>query len=275
MTWAPTTSGWAMADMALSIRDAGPADFPQVERLIRMDLQYHAEHRPDLFHADGFGYGWEEFERLLADPGRIALLAEVDGETAGLCKAVFAFSLILAVVILLTTPHGMPLVPLPWGYIGTGSLLAALTVIVRLMAAAIPLFLVFYVTKMNDITNAVVKVLHVPYKYAFTFTSTIHFIPMFMNDMKGIMEAQTARGVEFDAGGIVRKVRLMVPLCVPLLVSSVRKTNSAAIAAEVRGFNLRTATSGYKEYPFVAADVAAMAGSLALVAIAVALGVLL
>lgn len=61
-----------------------------------------------------------------------------------------------------------------------------------------------------------------------------------MNDMKGIMEAQTARGVEFDAGGIVRKVRLMVPLCVPLLVSSVRKTNSAAIAAEVRGFNLRT-----------------------------------
>ncbi len=37
------------------------------------------------------------------------------------------------------------------------ALLAALTVIVRLMAAAIPLFLVFYVTKMNDLTNAAVK----------------------------------------------------------------------------------------------------------------------
>ena len=196
-------------------------------------------------------------------------------QTIGLAKAVFAFSLILAIVQILTTPAGAVLVQLPWGYIGTGSLLAALTTVVRLVAAAIPLFLVFYVTKMNDVTNAVVKVLHVPYKYAFTFTSTIHFIPVFMNDMKGIMEAQTARGVEFDAGGIVKKVRLMVPLCVPLLVSSVRKTNSAAIAAEVRGFNLRTATSGYKEYPFVAADVAAMAGSLALVAIAVALGVLL
>ena len=83
----------------------------------------------------------------------------------------------------------MPLVPLPWGYIGTGSLLAALTVIVRLMAAAIPLFLVFYVTKMNDLTNAAVKQLHVPYKYAFTFTSTVHFIPVFMNDMAGIMQA--------------------------------------------------------------------------------------
>ncbi len=195
--------------------------------------------------------------------------------TIGLARAVFAFSLILAIVQVLTTPTGAVLVTLPWGYIGTGSLLAALTTIVRLTAAAIPLFLVFYVTKMNDITNSVVKVLHVPYKYAFTFTSTIHFIPVFMNDMKGIMEAQTARGVEFDAGGIVKKVRLMVPLCVPLLVSSVRKTNSAAIAAEVRGFNLRTVTSGYKEYPFTAFDVAAMIVSVALIALSVMLGMLL
>ena len=195
-------------------------------------------------------------------------------QTVGLAKAVFAFSLVLAVVQVLTTPSGAVLVQLPWGYIGTGSLLAALTTVVRLVAAAIPLFLVFYVTKMNDVTNAVVKVLHVPYKYAFAFTSTIRFIPVFMNDMAGIMEAQTARGVEFDAGDIVKKVRLMVPLCVPLLVSSVRKTNSAAIAAEVRGFNLRTPASGYKEYPFAALDVTALAAGAALVAAAVALGLL-
>ena len=195
---------------------------------------------------------------LLAAALVMAASCGLGRETAGLCKAVFAFSLILAVVILLTTPHGMPLVPLLWGYIGTGSLLAALTVIVRLMAAAIPLFLVFYVTKMNDLTNAAVKQLHVPYKYAFTFTSTVHFIPVFMNDMAGIMEAQTARGVEFD-GSFAKKVRLMIPLCVPLLVSSVRKTNSAAIAAEVRGFNLRTRTSGYKDYPLHREDFVALA----------------
>ncbi|HIW76469.1 MULTISPECIES: energy-coupling factor transporter transmembrane component T family protein [Gordonibacter] len=196
-------------------------------------------------------------------------------QTLGLAKAVFAFSLILALVQVLTTPSGAVLVVLPWGYIGTGGLLAALTTVVRLVAAAIPLFLVFYVTKMNDITNAVVKVLHVPYKYAFTFTSTIHFIPVFMNDMAGIMEAQTARGVEFDAGGIVKKVRLMVPLCVPLLVSSVRKTNSAAIAAEVRGFNLRTPTSGYKEYPFTPLDIIALLGTALLVALAITLSMVL
>lgn len=175
-------------------------------------------------------------------------------QTMGLTKAVVSFSLILAIMLILTTPTGSPLVYLPWGYIGWGSILAAVAVIVRLEAAAIPLFLVFYVTKMNDITNASVKLLHVPYKYAFTFTSTVHFIPVFMNDMAAIIEAQTARGVEFDQGGVIKKIRLMGPLCVPLLISSVRKTNSAAIAAEVRGFNLRTRDSGFKEYPLKVQD---------------------
>ncbi|WP_296009916.1 energy-coupling factor transporter transmembrane component T [uncultured Adlercreutzia sp.] len=210
---------------------------------------------------------------LLAAALVLAVSCGLGRETAGLCKAVFAFSLILAVVILLTTPYGVPLVPLPWGFIGTGSLLAALTVMVRLMAAAIPLFLVFYVTKMNDITNSAVKQLHVPYKYAFTFTSTVHFIPVFMNDMAGIMEAQTARGVAFD-GSIVQKVRLMIPLCVPLLISSVRKTNSAAIAAEVRGFNLRTRESGYKEYPLTGIDYAAVALCVLVLVAAIAVAVL-
>lgn len=210
---------------------------------------------------------------LLAAALALAVSCGLGRETAGLCKAVFAFSLILAVVILLTTPYGVPLVPLPWGFIGTGSLLAALTVMVRLMAAAIPLFLVFYVTKMNDITNSAVKQLHVPYKYAFTFTSTVHFIPVFMNDMAGIMEAQTARGVAFD-GSIVQKVRLMIPLCVPLLISSVRKTNSAAIAAEVRGFNLRTRASGYKEYPLGASDYAALAVCVLILVAAIAVAVM-
>ena len=187
-------------------------------------------------------------------------------QTIGLMKAVFVFSLILAILLIFTTPEGDRLVDLPWGYIGTGSLLAAVTTIVRLEAAAIPLFLTFYVTKISDLSNSVVKVLHVPYRYAFTFASTVHFIPVFMNDMKGIMEAQTARGVEFDVGGIANKVRLMAPLCVPLLVSSVRKTNSAAIAAEVRGFNLRTRESGYKQYPFAASDVLALALAVALLA---------
>ncbi len=203
----------------------------------------------------------------------LAVQCKMVPQTLGLAKAVALFSALLAVIALLFTPQGDVLLALPWGYIGTESVLAAALIVVRLVACAVPLFLVFYVTKMTDMANALVKVLHVPYKYAFTFMSTVHFIPVFMNDMAGIMEAQTARGVEFD-GGFAKRVRLMIPLCVPLLVSSVRKTNSAAIAAEVRGFNLRTRESGFKEYPFSGIDHAAMAVSAAFLAAAVVLAVL-
>ena len=51
--------------------------------------------------------------------------------TIGLMKAVFAFSLLLAIIQILFTPSGDALVVLPWGYIGTGSLIAALTVAIR------------------------------------------------------------------------------------------------------------------------------------------------
>ena len=72
----------------------------------------------------------------------------------------------------------------------------------------------------------------------------------------------------------MKKLRLLIPLCVPLLVSSVRKTNSAAIAAEVRGFNLRTRESGYKDYPLGAGDWGALAVCVLVLAAAIALAVL-
>lgn len=195
-------------------------------------------------------------------------------QVVGLAKAVFMFSLILAIVQILTTPGGVSLVMLPWGHIGTAGLVAAFTTVARLLAAAIPLFLTLYVTRMTDLANALVENVRLPYKYAFTFTSTVRFIPAFLNDMAAIMEAQTARGVRFDQGGIVSRVRLTVPLCVPLLVSSVRKVNSAAIAAEVRGFNLRNAQSGYREYSMALRDGVAMAACVLLLVAALAINVL-
>ena len=165
-------------------------------------------------------------------------------------RAAVAFSLILAIVQMLTMSCGVVIFELPWGHVGMGGLLAALTTVVCLVAVSIPLFLVLYVTRLTDLTNALVKNAHVPYRYTFTFASTVRFIPLFMNDMKGIMEAQTVCGVEFDAGGgALKKARLMAPPCIPLLVGSVRKANGAAIAAEVRGFYLRSASSAYREYP--------------------------
>ena len=107
----------------------------------------------------------------------MAVQCKMVQQTIGLAKAVAVFSVVLALIALLFTPQGDVLVSLPWGYIGTASVLNAVLIVVRLVACAVPLFLVFYVTKLTDMANALVKVLRVPYKYAFTFMSTVHFHP--------------------------------------------------------------------------------------------------
>ncbi|MGI6230175.1 MAG: energy-coupling factor transporter transmembrane component T family protein [Tractidigestivibacter sp.] len=141
----------------------------------------------------------------------------------------------------------------------------------RLLGVALPLILVLTVTKLNDLANACVEILHVPYRYAFTFTTALRFIPVFGQEMNAIMEAQTARGVEYDTRNPLKKLQLMLPLCVPLLVSSVGKTDATALAAEQRGFYLRTRESSYKRYPLSAGDWALMAFAAALVMLGVAL----
>ena len=150
-------------------------------------------------------------------------------------------------------------------------IITALTVVLKLMGACLPLALMLNVTRTDDLSNALVSVLHMPYKYAFTLSTSIRFIPLFASEMGAIMEAQTAGGVEFDTGNIFKKIGLVLPLCAPLLISSVRKTESTALAAEIRGFDLRTRKSGYKTYPFRLLDIFAFVISAGLITAAVIL----
>ena len=138
-----------------------------------------------------------------------------------------------------------------------GGLLTAARVVIRLVVVCMPLALVLAVTRITDLTNALVQVLHVPYQYAFTLSTAIRFVPLFLEEMSGIMEAQTSRGVAFDKAKGLKKFSMMLPLCVPLLVSSIRKTDQTAAAAEVRGFRLRTRECAWKQYPFHGIDLAA------------------
>ncbi len=186
----------------------------------------------------------------------------VFGKALRLLLSLLRVGSLLFVLQLLFVREGRPL----FLFVTCGGLTAALRLVLRLTAACIPLALMLSLTRTNDLTDSLVKVCRMPYKYAFTLATALRFIPLFMSEMAGIMEAQTARGVEFDAGGFFKKLRLILPLCVPLLMISVRKIDGAAVAAEVRGFNLRTRLSGYRDYPFRAADLAALAVCAVLVA---------
>lgn len=147
-------------------------------------------------------------------------------------------------------------------------LTSGVLVVLKVVCMVLPLSIAFMTTQITHLTNELVHKCHLPYKYAFTITTAIRFIPVFMDEMAGIMEAQRARGVQFDTAGILKKLRLMIPLCVPLLVHSVKRTDSIAVAAELRGFSLRTRTSALHVQPFSLRDFALAALCIVLFALA-------
>ncbi len=204
---------------------------------------------------------------LLALDLAIGFIAGVPKKTVSILKGLLKIAAFLFVLQALLTRRGEPVL---WIITDEG-LLTAGKVVLRLMVACMPLALVLAVTKISDLANALVQVLHMPYKYAFTLTTAIRFIPQFLEEMGDIMEAQTARGVEFDSAKGLKKLGMMLPLCAPLLISSVRRSEQTAVAAEVRGFHLRSTASGYKKYPFLLIDMLAFLVCCALLAAAILL----
>lgn len=152
----------------------------------------------------------------------------------------------------------------------SGGLRSALLFSLRIIATMLPLMMLFAITQMNDLCNALVKQAHLPYRYAFIVTTAFRFVPLFTTEFREIEDAQRARGVEFETKNLIKKIQLVAPLCVPLLVSSLKKVDSSAISAEMRGFSRRNRMSGFKEYPFGARDALAMAFVAVLIGISAA-----
>jgi energy-coupling factor transport system permease protein len=181
------------------------------------------------------------------------------------------FSLVLFIVQVFFVREGEVLFRFPLNIYITGKgLLFSLLFVCRLIAAAMPLTLMLSVTQMGDISNVLNRYLRIPYKYTFVLTTAMRFIPIFSAEMAGIIEAQIARGVDFDTKNFFKKLGLLLPLCVPLLISSVRRIEGGAISAELRGFNYRTPASGYKRYPLGVQDIGALVFCALVVAAAVA-----
>lgn len=190
----------------------------------------------------------------------------------GLLKGLFKMSLFLFILQILVIRRGNVVVPITSNFgITDEGIRTGLLIILRLTAATLPLSILISVTNLNDLSNTLVKILHISYKYAFAFTSAIRFIPVFSNEMSGIIESQKARGVDFEIRNPFKKIGMIVPLCFPLLISSVRKIESTATAAELRGFYLRDRNSCSKVYKMKFADFVFLLIGVALLASAIIL----
>lgn len=79
------------------------------------------------------------------------------------------------------------------------------------------------------------RVLHLPvHEFAMMMTIALRFIPTLTEETSKIMNAQKARGVDFSEGGLIRRAKALIPILIPLFVSSFRRADELATAMECR-----------------------------------------
>ena len=75
-----------------------------------------------------------------------------------------------------------------------------------------------------------------PYEFAFAFTTAVRFVPVLAEEAQTIMDAQKARGLELEKGGLLKRIRNYVPVLIPLIVSAIRRSLELAEAMESRAW---------------------------------------
>lgn len=75
---------------------------------------------------------------------------------------------------------------------------------------------------------------------------SLRFVPTLMDDTTRIMNAQRARGVDFNEGNIVQKVRSVIPILIPLFASSFKRADALATAMEARGYQGGSGRTKYR-----------------------------
>ncbi len=118
------------------------------------------------------------------------------------------------------------------------ALFMALRVVLLVIGVSV---LLTYTTTPIALTDAIesllspLKLLRIPvHEFAMMMTIALRFIPTLIEETEKIMNAQKARGADFTSGSIFRRVRALVPILIPLFVSSFQRAIDLATAMECR-----------------------------------------
>jgi energy-coupling factor transport system permease protein len=94
----------------------------------------------------------------------------------------------------------------------------------------------FFITTSPDELEQVMKMFRLPRDVVFAFVTAVRFIPVMMLDALQIMDAQKSRGLELEKGNLLRRVRNMIPILIPLVVNAVVRSGELAEAMESRAY---------------------------------------
>ncbi len=128
----------------------------------------------------------------------------------------------------------------------TGGIYRALFMSLRIVLLILLSSILTYTTTPNDLTDGIERLLS-PLKFiglkravhtlAMMMTIALRFIPTLVDETDKIMNAQKARGADIESGGLMDRIKALIPILIPLLISSIRRAYELAEAMECRCYN--------------------------------------
>lgn len=152
--------------------------------------------------------------------------------------------------------------------ITVGGIAQALFIALRILLLVIISAVLTYTTTPTALTDAIERLLS-PLKFiglgqtvhimAMMMTIALRFIPTLIEETDKIMNAQKARGADMESGGLLKRIRAMLPILIPLLISSFRRAYELAEAMESRCYNGGAGRQRMKQLHLTGRDYLALA----------------
>lgn len=137
---------------------------------------------------------------------------------------------------------------------------------VRIICLIVGTSLLTYTTSPIELTDAIerllspLKKIKVPvHELAMMMTIALRFIPTLIEETDKIMAAQKARGADMETGSVIQRARALIPILIPLFVSSFRRAEELAMAMECRCYHGGEGRTRMKQLKTGAVDYIAIA----------------
>lgn len=210
-------------------------------------------------------------DRIVA-VGCLTSVAVVVGLWSGLAIRLFLGNLrpLLPLVLLTVLLHGLwtqgeTTTVLGIAEISTEGLHRGLFLASRLVAIVIVVAFLTLTTSPLELADGLESLLRpleqlkVPvHEMALTATIALRFVPILVDEVSRLQNAQLSRGADFG-GGPIRRIRSFVPLLVPLFVSAFGRADRLATAMEARCYQGAEGRTRYHELKFRLPEVLALA----------------
>lgn len=176
-------------------------------------------------------------------------------------RPILIIIIITAMLNLFFVHTGTPLLEWKFIKITDKGVETAVFMVVRILCLIVGTSLLTYTSSPIDLTDAIerllspLKKIKVPvHELAMMMTIALRFIPTLLEETDKITSAQKARGADMETGSIFKRAKALIPILIPLFVSSFRHAEELALAMECRCYHGGEGRTRMKQLHFKLVD---------------------